>query len=369
MAAEWGELVTRARGLSTHLLSEEHLRDIARRTSLGELALALDDATTSATDRTSRSGAGDATASDVERATRRRARQWTKILARWAGPRMSRLSPLLEDEDRRSVRAVVRGATAGVPPEERLSGLIATPSLPDELLTRLARAATVREVAAMLVDAGNPYGAAVLAEAKRERPDLFTIEHALDVCFAKRATAASAKCDASMREYVSLSIDIENCWTALAGAANALSSKAQPGSRDVASGAQLQVPRFARDDNARDISLLIPGGVRLTADVFRGALDAGSRREAAALLAGAFDRLPLGDALMRDEGAETLEDAALASQIHLARGAARVAPLGSAPLILALLRLRAERRATARIAWGAALGISGARLAAEVRLA
>lgn len=326
MTVVWGDLIARACGLGTHLLTAPELDALSRSPDLPALADAL---------RRQGYPMGDETksAAHLEAAVRRVAAVHLAILGRWAGRRRETLAVLFEDEDRRSLRALLRGAAAGAPPDDRLAGLLPTAALPVRALGELARQSTPGDVAALLVTWGNPYGSALLPEAGAAVPDLLKLEIQVNRTFAGRALRAARR--ASRRgplvEYVHETIDLENAAAALVLAA---------GARDL-------VPR----------DHFLPGGRRLTMAAFEEAIVAGEGPAAAHRLADAFAGTPIAGALER-AGTDPagLERALLRARIALRRGAARAAPLGPAPVLLYALRLRAQVLDLQRIIWGVALG-------------
>jgi vacuolar-type H+-ATPase subunit C/Vma6 len=101
----------------------------------------------------------------------------------------------------------------------------------------------------------------------------------------------------------------------------------------------------------------LPGGRRLSRAAFLAAAASEGPGRAAALLAAAFDRTRFAPILGR-HGADpaALERALLAAAIREQTEAARSFPIGPAPLLGYLLRLRAEVIDLRRIVWGRALG-------------
>ena len=207
---DWSDVVARARGLSGRLLGEQMLHSLAQSRDLTACSALL-------------AGAGvipapleRAAPMAIELGVRRNAAWSLRLIGRWAGARAPLLAPLFEDEDRRSIRSVLRGAASGSSAEFRLAGLIPTPALPERALMELSRRGDVAAVTAQLVVLDNPYGAALTEEASRQHPDLLRLEAALNRAFAARAHAAGARGDAPMREFVGALLDVENLWTALA---------------------------------------------------------------------------------------------------------------------------------------------------------
>ncbi|HTJ45202.1 MAG TPA: V-type ATPase subunit, partial [Kofleriaceae bacterium] len=177
----WAALAVRARGLGAHLLSEDALAAIERASDRDTLLAALAAAGVLVT-----SADPDA----VEAAVRARAALDLATLARW-DPSARALDAITLDEDRRSIRAIVRGIAAGVRAERRLEGALPTARLPDRVLTALAACATARELRDALGD--HP-----LADAIEPSPragiasiDLFETELALARAYASRARVAS----------------------------------------------------------------------------------------------------------------------------------------------------------------------------------
>ena len=184
MTTRWEDLNARARGLGTHLLSGPQLNALAMAADIAALGEAL-----------RRLGypleEGAASPGALELALRRMAAGRLHILARWCGPRVGVLAVWFEDEDRRSLRAMLRGAVQHAPADTRLAGLVPTPALPERALRELANQPTPAAVAALLTAWRNPYGSALLAAASVAQPDLFTLEILVNRTFAQRATRAA----------------------------------------------------------------------------------------------------------------------------------------------------------------------------------
>ncbi len=152
---------------------------------------------------------GTASPAALELALRRAAADRLRLLARWCGPRVAILAVLFEDEDRRSLRALLRGSLQHAPAEARLAGLVPTPTLPERALRELANQATPAAVAALLTAWRNPYGSVLLAAASAAQPDLFTLELLVNRTFAARASRA-ARGTGLLADYVRDAIDLEN---------------------------------------------------------------------------------------------------------------------------------------------------------------
>lgn len=331
MSRGWEELAARARGLSSRLLTPAALRDLAATASLDALAGALEAAGYGARPD------GAISPVQVEEQLRSGAAARMRVLARWSAGHADALAPVFEDEDRRSIRALLRGAAALAPQAERLAGLVPTPALPSGALGELARQASVREVAALLAAWESPYGTALLEEARRHQPDLYVLECRLDATFAARARVAARRGGREMREHVRLLLDIANSWSALLAGA-------------------LRTPE-------RIAELWLRGGRRLTRERW-DAVVAAAEPEARGMLAETWRGTPL-EAALAVGATEPPEDAALATMLDAALRAARASPVSAAPAVLYALRLRRELRTLRRIAWGKALGAPATVLAGQ----
>lgn len=319
---DWGDLVARVRGLSTHLLDDGQLHTIAASRGLAPLSVGLASAgiLPAALER--------AGARTLELGVRRHAARQLRLVWRWAGGRIGRLAPLVEDEDRRSIRAMLRGASAGEAPELRLAGLVTTPALPERALQELARRGDVASVAAQLAAMGSPYASAIFEEASRQYPELLRLETALNARFAARALAAATRGDAAMRDHVQGLLDVENCWTA-----RLLPLGSTPGDVD---------------------DYFVTGGTELSRDDWTAAVRATTAAARDTILQGAATTPWLSAAA---SGAARVEDTVLRATIVHQRRLARQEPLGTAPVIEYVLRLREEVRALQRIIWSVSLRV------------
>ncbi|MBW2381378.1 MAG: V-type ATPase subunit [Deltaproteobacteria bacterium] len=128
MARYLGDINTRARGLRTHLLPASDLERLARATSLFVLQRELSGLGYARSD-------APATAMSLEKEIRRHAAGQITILERWCtDDRRTILAVIFEDEDRRSIQAILRGAQQGTATEARMAGLVPTRSLPERAL-------------------------------------------------------------------------------------------------------------------------------------------------------------------------------------------------------------------------------------------
>ena len=320
MRATWDDVNARAQGLSTRLLGRQGLEALSTAAGLDELARRLD-----------RAGFGavqlPATAERIELAVRHTAAERLRILARWCAGRAEVLAVLFEDEDRRSLRALLRGAAAGAAPEARLSGLVPTPALPARALEELARIADVAQLAATLQAWGNPYAAALEHAKASPRPDLLHLETALVRLFAQRASAGARRGDRALVGFVEETIDVENALSAV-----------------------VLAPQKAD-------SWFVEGGRALGADAFAEAIRSRDHGEAARLLSAALAGTPLAEALAAPPA--SLERSLLAARTRARARAARREPLSSQPLLSFALRLRAETVDLQAVIWSVALGAPG----------
>ncbi|HEY5948558.1 MAG TPA: V-type ATPase subunit [Kofleriaceae bacterium] len=274
-------LVTRARGLQAHLLDEPELDP-----KLSPEA--------------------------VERELRRRLATDFKILARWAS--RDQLAVLELDEDRHSLRAIVRGLAAGVPSERRRIAAVATSRLTERVLDELAAATSIDAIARELAAIDHPLHDAF--ETDTTSIDVFAIELALAKSYARAARAHAH--DRALATYLAQVIDAEN-----------------------ATSARLLV---ARGGNIVPAEHFIPGGERLSLAAFTAI----TRDNIRDVLAEAFADTPLAR--------NVDEDTVLAWQLATQRKLRRSDPLGLAAVVYAVLSRRFEIRRLRRAAWRSALG-------------
>ncbi|MGE5186021.1 MAG: V-type ATPase subunit, partial [Acidobacteriota bacterium] len=276
-------VAARARGLETTVLAAPVLAELERARDGRELAELL-----------ARAGLpGLAGAPAIERAVRARAGHDLVTLARWSHA----IAPLALDEDRRSLRALVRGLASGISSERRLAGTVPTALLPARALAELAEAPTVEELAALLAD--HPLAPALAAATKPV--DLLALELALTRRFGELASTR----DRALRTYLAQVIDTEHAIAALllADRGHELDARAE----------------YARGGRLVDRATFV-------------AAAAGPSGAARARLASALAGTPLARALFAAiPGA--LEDAALAWQLATQTRLRRMAPLGLAPVI------------------------------------
>jgi len=335
MARYLGDINTRARGLRTHLLPASELERLARATSLLALQREL-------------SGLGyvrsdaPATAVNLEKAIRRYAAGQMRILDRWCtDDRRAALAVIFEDEDRRSVQAILRGSQQGTATEARMAGLVPTTSLPERALLTLAGQPTPTDVIRMLALWNHPFGAPLVAAASGPHPSLFEIEVELQRAFARRASARAHQGGSQLVEYVEQVVDVMNTWSAL-------------------------LHFVERDASIVDMTF-VEGGRWLTRDVFQKLMNLDTRAQVEKRLAWELRKSPLASAFREGlEDVAQLESAMLRAQIDWQNRAVRIDPSGAAPIIGFAIELRAEVLNLRGIIWGVALRAPAALIQAEM---
>jgi vacuolar-type H+-ATPase subunit C/Vma6 len=329
----WADVIARVQGLASRLLGRSRLTTLATAHDLRALAALLSDAY------------GDAMlcetpdSASLERSARQVAGARLAIIARWSGARAALLAPLFEEDDRRNLAAIARGIVAGAPIEHRTSSLIPTVSLPTSALEELARQADLSHVASLLTAWQNPYAAPLLEEATREHPNLFLVLLALDRAYVARAVKTARRTGRALLSHVRLQIDTQNAWTALA-----LSDHAE---------------------EHTDAALYVDGGLRLSRGFFLTLARARDSNEARSRIARELRGTAVARVIADTEHASP-EDALLAESLRRSLANARQHPLDVGVILRYTLRLRAEVRDVARIAWGIALDRPREQLAAAL---
>lgn len=328
MTVRWEALIARCRGLASHLVSRDATLEMARATTMPALAAHLE-------------RAGMPVASDeldqprsLERAVRASVGRELARLARWLDDAMPPecAAPLLDDEEVRSLRALLRGAAAGAPAEARLAGLVPTPTLPSRVLELLAREPRVAGVVATLRVLAHPYGAELGAVIDPvAEPDLARLEQALLARYAARVSAAAAHGDAALARWCADSIDDANLISALALA------------RERAEG------RWA--------DAHLAGGRRIDRLGFERVVRAGEHAPlvASGLVAAAEPELAR---LLRESGADLpgLDDRLTRLRLGASRRRARLSPIGADTVRGFLLALRLQARSLSGLVWSVAMG-------------
>lgn len=335
MAIYLGDINTRARGLRTRLLRADALERLARAGSLLSLQRELSALGLVHAD-------APATPASLEQAVRRRAGGFFAILGRWCTEeRSATLSVVLEDEDRRSIQAILRGAAHGAATETRIAGLVPTPQLTERALRVLASQPTLADVVHMLVFWNHPFGRPLIDSVSAPHPSLFEVEVELDRAFAKRALGRARRGGQHLLDYARQLVDIMNIWSALL--------------------------YFAERDPSLADKTFIEGGGWLTRDRFEELFAAESLEELRGRLARELRETPLANLFDRPlESLAGIETALLRAQVAWQRQAVRVDPSSAAPLIGFALELRAESLDLRRIIWGAALQAPTALTQAEL---
>jgi vacuolar-type H+-ATPase subunit C/Vma6 len=315
----WVDVIARARGLRTHRLGPAALDALAREPDLAALGRALRQAGFPVEE-------GEHRAAALDLAIRRRAAAELRILARWCGPRAAALTIVFDEEDRRSLRALIRGAIQGAPSDTRLAGLVPTPTLPERALVELAEAPGPGAVVTLLAVWNHPFASALRGAATATVPDPLRFDNALNREWARRAIAGARRGGSDLRSLVSETIDIENAMTAVAVAG---ASTSLVGPQFLNGGRRVDLATYASAaHNTRAAAL------RLFEEVFAGTgYESGFR--------------PVTDT--------ALDDRLLSAHVRTLRAAARRTPLGPALVLWYAWELRAETIALSRTVWGIAL--------------
>ena len=327
MSPDLGDVVVRARGLALHLLSQRVIEQLARSAGSGALAGALQLAgyPTASTADQEPGRVAERIDEDIEREIARR----LGVLARWLGRRRAEaFAGVFEDEQRRALREALRRLSAGLRPAASSGDW----ALSRRLRGALASAREPVELARVLTRAGSPYGPPLEAAIRRHGADLRRSEDALDRTWARRAVVAARQRGGRLREWVAEGIDLENAWAALL----------QGGGEFLEGGVWLSRERHAA----------------IAADP-----DARARRRRLASALGDLGRTVLGDP---ERPLAALEARALNARIGREQRRARAEPLGAAPILWVVLRLRRERADLRRVNAGVGLGLSAAEIAAQL---
>lgn len=330
MTPRWEDLNARARGLATHLADAEALDALAEIGELGPLAAEIARRGLAASSEMT----GPPSAAAIERALVRRRGARTALVARWAGDRVRHLAVYFLEEDRRSVRALVRGVLAGAPPEERTAGLCPTPGLPSGLLERLAGERDLAGLADRLDSADHPFAPPVRSLADETPADLFRFDLALSRAFAEASRPPRGA--GRLRRFRAQSIDLENGWSLLLAGGNG--GRPEPE------------------------ELFLEGGDLLDAGTFAGIFAEPSNQGRRSALAEALEDTFAAPALA-DPGTPLprLPRAIHDARVREERRVGRLRPHTAAPLLEYLLRLRGEAMALRRLVWGLALGADAER--------
>lgn len=331
MTARWEDVNARCRGLATHLLGPADFAAVEAAPEWRALPRLLQPWL----------GGGEppATPRELDAALLRRYGAALGVVERWLGPRRQLLRVVWEDEERRTLRGLLRGAAEGASVERRLEGAVPTARLPRRLLLRLAAAHTTADALALAAGAGLPLAtAAGRIKVGPGAAGLLELEVALGRAWATRAVAGGKGGGRALRNWIGEAIDAENLM--------ALS---------IAVSWAGELP-FAE--------AWLPGGRSLGEKRFRevaGAADDTAREE---LLQKVFRRGPFRSALDAAAGPAELERRILEGRTAAAGVAARREPLQPWPTCWFLLRLRLELQRLRRASWALAFGTGGAPAAA-----
>jgi len=335
MARYLGDINARARGLRTRLLSASELERLARANSLIALHRELSALGLVPSD-------APATPASLEQAIRRHAASQMAVLGRWCSDaRRAILTVIFEDEERRSIQAILRGAAQGTASDVRMAGLVPTGNLSERALHTLASQPTPADVVRMLVLWNHPFGAPLINAVNKLNPSLFEIEIELARTFARRASAHAREGGRQLVEYVEQVIDVLNAWSVL-------------------------LHFVERDPSIVDLTF-IEGGRWIHREVFRALMSLPTLRDVANRLAWELRTSALASAFRGEVGdLAELESAVLRAQMKWQNRSVRIDPTGASPVIGFAIELRSQVFNLSRIIWGIALGAPGALIQEEM---
>ena len=327
----WSDVVARARGLSSRLLNRDRMLALAQAPDLEHLSAMLAERYRPVPEH------AIGVPALLDHTVRVAIARELEVLCRWCGARVRFLMPLLEDEDRGTLRSIIRRIAGGSSPERRIAGLLATPTLPRPLLDLLARQSRLDAVAAALTTWGSPYGSAILPLCTKPHPDLFEILLAIDRTFAGRAVRDARRAGEPVLSYIRGRIDAGNVASARAVASRSVE----------------------HDPN----DLFIEGGRLLSRAQFARLARTSAQQEVRDQLRARLRGTPLAPlADLAPDDASTLDDRLLHAAIVDIEHGMRLDPLGLWTVVWYLLRLRAEGRDVLRVIWGVALGAPPGRI-------
>ena len=312
----WDAATVRARGLATHLLRRESLTRAAAAGSWAQAARVLVEHGYPLSD------AAHLSAEDLERETAGLLSRRLALLSRWLGPASDVLAVITEDDDRRNLRALLRGAAQGASPGARLQGLVPTASLPHSTLERLAHADSPAQLAELLVRAGHAAGRPLREAARAEREarggTLWRMEFALSQVFALRLTRAARRGGRAVRRLAACLLDLENACSLLLA------------------------PEWGAGVLPDDVFL--PGGSIIGREEFARIAALGNLDQVLEALAMRFTGTPLRDLFLPGLDTVHFERRAQAALLEWQYLEARRDPLGPWVLLLTLQRMRIEAR-------------------------
>ena len=226
--------------------------------------------------------------------------------------------------ERRALRLVVRDLLADAPTGPSRPP-VPTWGIARELRRRLGTVSDIDGLVRALARARHPYAAPVAAAARALRDDPLAIERAIDRTHARRAVASARTLGGALGAWVAEGIDLENAWSALAGA-----------------GAEAFLDGGTRIGPSHYAAAAAETDVTTRRRRLARALEGGS-------LAGPFadTSLPVAQ----------LETAARHARLRAMRRRARRDPLGAAPIVALVMQLDAERATLRSIGHGVAQGL------------
>ncbi|HSE28757.1 MAG TPA: V-type ATPase subunit [Gemmatimonadales bacterium] len=330
MTARWEDVNARCRGLGTHLLGRAELAAVEAAVEWRALPRLLQPHLAAPEP--------PSTPRELDAALLRRYGSALAVVERWLGPRRRLLRVVWEDEERRTLRSLLRGAAEGASVDRRLEGAVATARLPGRLLRRLAGARTAADGVALAAATGLPLAAAVARiRIGPGAAGLLELEIALSRAWAERAIAGARGGGRAFRGWVGEAIDAENVLAlSLAGS---WIGELPPEEAWLPGGRNLGRVRFAAIARVAD-----------------DAARAGQLRQV-------FRRGPIRAALDAAADPADLERQLLDRRTAAAGAGARREPLGPWPTCWFLLRSRLELERLRRASWALAFGPGGAQAA------
>jgi len=317
-----GDVAVRARGLAGHLLSRQALTRLARASGSGVLSGLLQGVgywSAPAEGGTARSAVDAVDAAIEHESTRRLA-----VLGEWLAERRALFVGVFEEEERRAIRIRLRRLVGG--DARALAGPAEEPgaALSHRAHEELGRATDVAGLVAALGRIRSPYEEPLRRSLHSQGEDLFSLEMALDRTFAYRARRAAERLGGRLLDWVMDGIDLENAWSAVSG----------------------------RSED------FVEGGHQLTRERHASIVGVADGRIRRRQLAEVFARSPLSAVFVNSQAPlAALETQALQARIVAERHAARLDPIGAAPILEVVMRMRAEWADLRRINWGIAQGL------------
>jgi vacuolar-type H+-ATPase subunit C/Vma6 len=317
-----GDAAARARGLAGHLLSRQALERLARASGSGVLAGLLQGfgywpATTDG-------GAEPSAVQAVDAAIEHEGRRRLGLLGRWLAERRAHFIGVFEEEERRAIRIRLRGLASG--DKRAPSGRAADSGagLSRRAREELGRAADVTGLVNALGRIDSSYAEPLERSLRTEGENLLALELALDRAFAQRALQGARRLGGCLLAWVEDGIDLENAWCAI----------------------------------VREAQGFVEGGRRLSRERYTKIASLDEEVDRRRQLADAFASGPLSRVFDDVEiPLSALEARAARARISAARHASRLDPIGAAPILEVVMRMRAEWVDLRRINWGISQGV------------